>query len=487
MSPVYLGADIGTTSAKCLAVDEGGDILAIAQHPYGISHPRQGWAEQDPEDYWRGLCAVVRGCLQQLETRGRRAEDVESLALSTQGDTLIVAGPDGRPLRPAISWMDARATEQCSRLLQEAGQEFWYAETGIRLTPYSSACAVLWLAENEPETLRDGVLCWVPDFLAWRMTGRRVADVPSASWTPLFDPFERRWSERVLKLTGVSPDDLPGTVESGEPTGELGGEAAEALGLKKGALLRGGAFDQAAAAHGAGSEPGGRWVLSCGTAWVLYAVSAQPPRDPAADLPVCCHTVPDAWGMVLPFSGGTVFDWARRTFGASGSPAGPETGREPLIFIPHLYGGLCPDWREESKGTLVGLTLSHTGEDIALAVMRGLAFEARRNLEAASRLTEAPVRVRMVGGAARSEVWPGLIADILDVPVEVWECAESACYGAARLAAGHGETRGWSGGSIRLVEPRRSRVAAERELYERYLDAYRRALECYSAWSAVGS
>ncbi|MGQ9809650.1 MAG: xylulokinase [Armatimonadota bacterium] len=477
---IYLGADIGTTSAKCLAVDDEGSILALAQHPYGMSHPRQGWAEQDPEDYWQGLVSVVLGCLEQLRSGGREPESVAALALSTQGDTLIVTDRCGRPLRPAISWMDARSSAECARLLAEADQQFWYSETGIRLTPYSSACAVLWLAANEPDTLRDGVLCWVPDFLAWRMTGRRIADVPSASWTPFFNPFTRRWSGKVAEMAGLPVESLPETAEAGEAISRLSPEAAAELGLPEETPLVAGAFDQAAAAHGAGAGPGGRWVLSCGTAWVLYAVASQPPRDPEGNLPVCCHVQPDAWGLVLPFSGGTVFDWFRRTFGTEGDASDAQSANEPLIFIPHLYGGLCPDWREQSRGTLVGLTLSHTAGDIELAVMRGLAFETRRNLEAAAPLAGRPERLRMVGGATRNALWPQLIADILDLPVEVLDCAESACYGAARLAAGECAA-GWTGGSVRVIEPRPSRVEAERALYGRYLDAYRRALEFYRA------
>jgi xylulokinase len=474
---VFLGADIGTASAKCLAVDGEGNILAAAQQPYGMSHPHQGWAEQDPEDYWRGLVAVVRGCLEQMRGAGRGPAEVASLALSTQGDTLIVADRCGRPRRPAISWMDSRASGQCARLLALADQGFWYSETGIRLTPYSSACKVPWLSENEPDTLRDGVVCWVPDFLAWRLSGRRVADVPSASWTPFYSPFERSWSARVLALAGLARESLPETAESGEEVGGLTPGAADALGLRPGTMLRAGAFDQAAAAHGAGAEPGGRWVLSCGTAWVLYAVASRVPRDPEGLLPVCCHVRPQSWGLVLPFSGGAVYDWVGRTFGGTGARM-EGASREPLIFIPHLYGGLCPDWREESRGTIFGLTLSHTAEDIVLAVMRGLAFEARRNLEASAALAGRPERLRMVGGAARSALWPQLIADVLDLPLEVWDCAESACYGAARLAAG-GSSAGWGGGGVRTFEPVPSRVREEAELYERYLEACGRALEFY--------
>lgn len=477
MGSIYLGADIGTTSAKCLAVSEEGHILALAQHPYGMSHPREGWAEQEPEDYWEGLRACVRGCLEQLTEQGRSPAQVVSLALSTQGDTLIVADDAGRAVRPAISWMDARADAEFHELLAQDGQDFWYRETGCRLTPYSSACAVRWLAANEPQTLARGRICWVPDFLANRLVGRYALDAPSASWTPLYNPWGREWSTRVAEIAGARADMLPEVLESGSAIGEVLPEASAELGLPGGVSLVAGAFDQAAAAHGAGAKPSGRSVLSCGTAWVLYVVAGSLTAGTDTSIPVCCHVHPQQWGLVLPFTGGTAYDWTRRVFGQQGE-TDYESPNQPLIFIPHLYGGLCPDWREESRGTIVGLTLSHTAADIEIAVMRGLGFEARRNLEACSRLIAPPGVIRMVGGATRSAFWPQLIADILGIPVEIWECAESACYGAARLAAGKGG-EAWKGGETRVVEPRPANVRKEADLYADYLRAYAKALSYY--------
>lgn len=479
MESIFLGADIGTTSAKCLAIDASGGILALAQYPYGLSHPKQGWAEQDPEDYWTGLSSVVRECVRQVVGAGRSPGDIESLALSAQGDTLVIYDDAGKPVRPALSWMDSRATDLFRERLNECGQEFWCRETGHRLTPYRSVCSLWWLAENEPETLQHGRIGWVPDYMSARLTGRRVADVPGASWTPLFNPLKRNWSSAVMDMAGIAEKSLPLLVESGGTIGGLLPEAASALGLGETVRLVSGAFDQAAAAHGAAAVPGGRSVLSCGTAWVLYAVSSEPVFDPAFGIPTCCHVRADQWGMVLPFSGGTVYDWVRGALGRERLKTA-DSPNEPLIFVPHLYGGLCPDWREESRGSLLGLTLSHTPEDIELAVMRGLAFEARRNLDACSQVVPRPERIRMVGGATHSPFWPQLIADILALPVEVWDCAESACYGAAKLAAGD-RSDAWEGGAVRTIEPRVGRIDMEFKSYQRYLRAYARALEVYSA------
>lgn len=484
---IVIGIDIGTASAKGLAVDADGEILALAQHPYLLAHPRENWAEQDPEDYWRGLVAVVRECVAMCAQHGRGADEVRAVALSTQGDTLIVADEDGHPLAPAMSWMDRRSEAEHAELLAETGPSFWYRHSGARLTALSSACKIRWIARNLPHLYsRLRRFCWAPDFLAHRLCGRFVIDTPSASWTPFGSPFERRWSREVMQLLGVAAESLPEIVESGTPIATLLPQAAAELGLSAETILVAGAFDQSAAAHGAGAVAGLTSVLSCGTAWVLYGVSAAPIADEREMIPLCCHTRPTEWGMVLPFTGGAAYDWFNRTFprdsaagatdahraGAADSPARAADGGRasvPPIFIPHLYGGLAPDWREQSRGSFLGLTMAHTWEDMRLAVMRGVAQEARRNVEAAAPLC-GPIRaLRLVGGAGKSDVWPQLIADVLARPVAVSPIIEAACYGAAKLAAGERAVSWQAPGDPREFTPAPERIEAQERLYARYL------------------
>lgn len=473
---IYLGIDIGTTSAKCLAVSEDGDIVALAQHPYPMRHPRQGWAEQDPEDYWDALVATVRQC---VEESGR---DVAAISLSTQGDTLIVTDSAGVPLRPAISWMDTRGEVEYRELLAEGAPEFWYEETGLPLDPTSSACSLRWIRGNEPDTWRRiGHVSYVPDYLAFRLTGRFVADIPSASWNPLYNPSSRARSRRIMDILGIADGQVSETIESGNPIGAIRPEVADELGLPRSTVLVSGAFDQAAAALGSGASPGDRSVLSCGTAWVLYSVAAQPIRDPDERIPICCHTSQSQWGMVLPFTGGAAYDWANGILTPDDDSRASEA--DPLIFIPHLYGGLCPDWRSESRGSLLGLTTAHTARDIRLAVMRGVACEARRNVEAAERLSGPIGSIRMVGGAGKSDTWPQLVADVLGKPVEVADCVESACYGAAKLAAGPRSDAWHDPGTLRAYEP----GAEEGQFYERYVRAYHALLGVYEHEQAIPS
>ena len=514
MGAIYLGIDMGTTSAKALAVDECGVIRAQAQQGYPMRHPHPGWAEQEPEDYWRALIAIVRDCVEQCCAQGYETADIAALAMSTQGDTLILADAQGRALAPAMSWMDMRPEAEFRRLLAAQNQDFWYRETGMRLVVGSSACAVAWIAAHRPDVWaavrRVGA---VPDYLTVRLCGEFVTDTPSASWSPYFTPQTRSWSAPVLELLGVSVAQLPRVVSSGTTIGRLLPEAAAELGLSPSTVLVAGAFDQAAAALGAGAAAGGRSVLSCGTAWVLYAVASALPSEATADasagagdedgagdagamLPLCCHTSPADWGVLVPFTGGAAYDWCRRNFrfdtgGSDGIPKG-EAGsdeatddrqgfeRDALYFLPYFYGAGAPDWQAEARGTLLGLTMAHTGVDVERAVQRGIACETRQSVELAEAQGAVIPCLRMVGGATKSQVWPQMVADAIGRPIEVSACSEAAAYGAAMLAAGPRSEAWQEMAPLAVVTPSHEGALAMEAYYARYLHYRRGVLKLYS-------
>jgi sugar (pentulose or hexulose) kinase len=467
LEKLYLGIDMGTTSAKCMAVDEAGAVLAIAQQGYPMRHPHQGWAEQDTEDYWCVLIEVVAGCVHHCTEMGHPADAIVSMAMSTQGDTLILTDEHGTALAPAMSWMDTRAEDEYLDLLRNHDQAFWYRETGSRLVLGSPACKIRWVARHQPELWSQVKrVCAVPDYLAARLSGRFVTDEPSASWSPCFTPQTRSWSPSVMQILGVSVEQLPQVAGSGAVIGPLLPDVAEKMGLTANTQLVAGAFDQAAAAHGARAAVGSRSALSCGTAWVLYTVAREHADDTDAMIPQCCHVNSSEWGLLMPFTGGAAYDWFHRTFRSGDCPSAGS--REPLFFLPYLYGAGAPDWKAEARGTLIGLSMAHTPEDIELAVMRGIACETRRSVEVVESVCGQIPNLRMVGGATKSKSWPQIIANILNRPVEVSGCAESASYGAAMLAAGQ-QSASWQDiAQAQTVVPDPEATQAMQEYYARY-------------------
>lgn len=435
MTGIFLGVDVGTISVKCLAVSNQGRQVAFSQQRYSLEHPHPGWAEQDPEDYWDALVKTVSDCVEQWKAKGGRAQDFIALAISSQGDTLLALDELGNPLAPALSWMDIRAEDCCAHLLSLRDAHFWYRSLGIPLTPASSACKILWYKEHQPDVFDCATLCYIPEFLAKRLTGHFVSDQSGASWNPLFSSHQNQYNPEILDLLHMDGKPLAQVIPSGQQVGRLLPRVAELLGVTEEARLIAGAFDQAAAAHGTGGEA----VLSCGTAWVLYAITDNPVLDSDSGVPFCLHCQPGKWGMVLPFPGGAVFDWVRSLFPDALYGLKQEqiySGSRPLCFIPHFYGALAPDWKVFSRGSLVGMDLSTQAGDILIAAMTGIACEARRNLEAAEAFSGSISQLRMVGGAAQSELWTQIVADILQRPVYLSSQSESAAFGAARLAAG---------------------------------------------------
>ncbi len=473
--PGWAGAR-GRGDTECIPPAADYRVLAFAQRAYPTHQPREGWSEQDPEDYLSALEHVVGECVAECLRQGRTQQEIREVALSTQADTLIIADESGTPLRLAITWMDTRAEPEFREMIAEHGPDWWYGRLGQPLSVYSSACKLLWLRRHEPDMVgRRPRITYVPDFVAKRLTGIWATDIPSASWSPFYNPVERSPADQVLQALDVEPTQLSHPIPSGHPIGPVLPDMAARFGLAEGTMLIAGAFDQTAAALGAGALAGGAGVLSCGTAWVLYAVARRPPNDPKHSLCICCHVGPDEWGIVLPFTGGSAYDWLARVTQA----AGQASDAAPLIFVPHLYGGLSPDWQSASSGSLLGLTLAHTPEDIRLALMRGMAFEARRNLEAAEPFAGKPEALRMVGGATRSDIWPQMIADVLGCVVEVAPVSEAACLGAAMLAAGRSSASAATPDAAFSPDPDSSRRMDS--LYARYMEAYSMLCSHYAA------
>jgi xylulokinase len=384
--------------------------------------------------------------------------------------------------------MDTRATREAEDLSREVGARAWFDRTGKAMSPKNTASFPRWLERHEPQVFRAAARYTEPqDYLVHRLTGVWSMDVSSAAYCGAFDARTRDWAPDLAAVARIRLDQLSPVRPCGRPVGPLTPEAAEALGLPRRVVVCGGAHDQTAAALGVGAVSPGQALLSAGTAWVLYAVASAYDPPARSDLLVLCHAVPGLYAVLGAWAGCSVFDWFVRECCEADRRDAQAAGRnvfddllsggwegDPLLCLPHFYGA-CDD--PAARGAVLGLTLQHTRRDLVRAAAQGVAFEARRHRDILAAGGVRPQRLTMIGGAARSRVWPQIVADALDTPVETPEATDAAALGAALLAGrGAGVVTGWRfdappAAPPRAYAPDRASVGRADRLYRLYLQA----------------
>ncbi len=422
---VAVGLDVGTTSVKGVAVSEDGDVLARAEREHALSTPRPGWAEQDPEDWWRGS----REVLDELEQAGELA----GIGLAGQMHGLVALDDGEQVVRPAILWNDQRTGAQCEEIEQRVGLEALIAATGNRALTGFTAPKLLWLREHEPEGYERIAHILLPkDYVRLRLCGERAIDVADASGTLLFDVARRRWSDEVCTALEIPRDWLPRALESPEVSGET----------PAGVPIAAGAGDQAAGALGVGVvEAGAPLSVVLGTSGVVFSALPEFAADPEARVHAFCHAVPETWhamGVMLSAAGS--LRWLRDAMGGGAGyselveqAAGWEPGVEGLTFLPYLAGERTPHADPDARGSFTGLSLRHDRGALARAVLEGVAHGLRDSLDLIAELGPLPDRGRVSGGGARSELWLQIVASVLELPLERTAVDEGAAFGAALL------------------------------------------------------
>jgi xylulokinase len=445
-----IGLDIGTTGCKAIVFAAGGHILGRASREYPIATPYPNWAEQDAEGVWQ----LAWACLVEATAHPAvKADPPVALALSCQGEAVIPVDREGRALRPAILGMDTRTVAQNEWLAATFGPDDLFRRTGMPLHTINTLPKLLWLQAHEPEIWRAAhQFLLYEDFFLRRLGGEAIVSTCLASRTQMMDLASGAWAGDILDRCGIDVGRLatPGPLAGG-PVGALRRDLAAQLGLVGEVVLATGGHDQACAALGAGVITPGLAMVSTGTAEVVEVALASPALDDRlrdGGISVYRHVVGGLYlAMTLNHSGGLLLRWYRDTLGrwqveqaaASGqdaydlllarAPAGP-TG---LLVLPHFAGSGTPTLDTQSKGAIVGLTFGSTQAEIAKALLEGLTYELRLNLDLL-RGAGAPIAgLRAVGGGARSALWLQLKADICGLPLAVPQVTEAACLGAALL------------------------------------------------------
>lgn len=489
-----IGLDVGTTGCKAAIFTADGALVSSVSREYSVDIPQKGWAEQDAENVWRlvqeALCEAV------AHIDGERR--VAAIGLSVQGEAVMPVDQNGRAMRHAILGMDTRTGEQNRQLDEKFGREHLFQRTGMPLHTINTLPKLLWLKQYEPD-------CWktatrfllYEDFLIQKMTGIPAISRCLASRTQLYDLLEDKWSDEILEWMGLEPGRLSPVYPSGSIIGEVKAELVEDWGLANRPLVVTGGHDQACGALGVGLTKPGLSMVSTGTAEVVEVVLGSPALNQTLEqgnISCYAHVAPALYlAMTLNHSGGLLLRWFRDVFCSDEVRQAAVIGKDaydlifgdlsdepsPLLLLPHFSGSGTPWFDTESKGAILGLTFAATKKDFARAILEGLTYELKINLELLRKGGVLINELRAIGGGARSRLWLQLKADITDIRVAVPQVTEAASWGAALLAgAGAGifaDVAQAAEDTLKIVEryePNPNAVQRYAERFELYQQVY---------------
>jgi xylulokinase len=487
VEPLLLGVDAGTSSVKAVLLDLRGNLCAVCQAEYPLHHIRPAWVEQDPEDWWQATCKAIREALAKVP---HGPERVLGLAVSSQAPTLLPLDRSGRPLRPAMIWMDRRAEAEAVRLTELVGAEEIHRITGNRPDAFYVAARLLWLRNHEPEVLkRTWQFAQVNGYINYRLTGRLTMDPAHAVLLQLRNYATGAWCEALCSACGVETAQFPEVMEGHSVQGEVTVEAAAATGLGAGTPVMAGTVDSPAAALEAGVTEPGIAVEMTGTSTVVIIPNDRGLTEPA--LIAMPHALPGIHLLLgAMVSSGGCLRWFRDQLGQpevqaairegidafdlltqEAAQAGP--GSEGVIFLPYMMGERSPLWHTNARGVFFGLSLATHKAALVRSILEGAAFALRHNVEVALRAGAEVREMRSVGGCSRSDLWNQIKADVLGLPLLLPRTSVGSPFGAAILAGmGAGVFPNVRKSLLEIVQLDR-RFEPNQANHERYTQIYR--------------
>ena len=479
---LYVGIDLGTSGVKLLLVAADGKILAENTQGYPVSYPHPGWSEQAPED-WHS--AVLKGLKELLNGQDKAA--VRGISFGGQMHGLVALDKDDNVIRPAILWNDGRTEEETKYLNEVIGKERLSAYTGNIAFAGFTAPKLLWLKKHEPENFARIHKIMLPkDYLAYRLSGAFCTDFSDASGMLLLDVKNRRWSPEMENVTTMSEDKLPALHESYEAVGTLKAEIADMVGLNDVKVIAG-AGDNAAAAVGTGVVGEGGCNISLGTSGTLFVSSRTYHEDKVNALHSFCHA-DGGWhlmGCIL--SAASCNSWwvngILQSDDYKKEEAGLEEkmGKHDVFFLPYLMGERSPHNDVTARGAFIGMRPDTTRGEMTLAMLEGVAFALRDCLEAAKKNGAKIPRTKLCGGGAKSKLWRQIIANVMNMPVDIPQTEQGPSYGAAMLAmVGCGEYKTVQEAASAIVRVKET-VLPVPEIAAAYEQKYRHFTKFYPA------
>ena len=446
-----IGIDIGTSGTKTVLFDEKGGVIASSTIEYPMSQPKNGWAEQDPADWWGASAKTTKTV---IEKSGVSPADIVGVGLSGQMHGLVMLDETNAVLRPSIIWCDQRTAAECEDIERLIGgrDELIRITANPALTGFT-ASKIMWVKKNEPEIYEKCRRILLPkDYVRLMLTGEYATEVSDASGMQLLDVPGRCWSDELLDALGIDKALLAKVYESPEITGRVTEEAAALTGLLPGTPVVGGAGDNAAAAIGMGVVADGRAFTTVGTSGVVFAHTDKITIDPKGRVHTFCCAVPGAWHVMgVTQAAGLSLRWLRDTVCGpeiaqaekqdvdpykimDGEAAESPIGANRLLYMPYLMGERTPHLDANVRGGFVGLSAMHTRGDLIRAVLEGVSYSLKDCLGVLDGMGVNPGDMKICGGGGKSPFWRQMLADVYGVPVTRVLSDEGPALGVAILA-----------------------------------------------------
>ena len=467
----YIGLDVGTSGLKAMLINEN-EIAGVVSREYPLSFPEPGWYEQNPDD-WYGAALSAIGEL----VSGIDGAAVRAISFSGQMHGLVMLGRDDRVLRPAILWNDGRSVREVDYLNNEKGRDFLLDNTGNIAFAGFTAPKLLWVKNNEPEIFAAAEkICLPKDYVAYKLSGVFATDVSDAAGTLYFDTEKRAWSGPMLDILGIDETKLPRVYESSEAIGYLRPELARELGLGEDVRIVIGAGDNAASAIGTSTLGDGECNISLGTSGTVFVCSDSFNCDRENAIHSFCSANGKYHYLACTLTAASSQKWWIEDIlrAGYGEDVSAYIGRSDVMFLPYLMGERSPVNDTAVRGLFTNLSMNTAREEMTLAVLEGVAFSLRQNIEIIKSLGVDIKKYKVCGGGAKNRLWLQILADILGIELEIPALEHGGVLGACILAAlGDGNDISASFGEVS------GSVAPDLSLKEYYDSKYQRYLKLY--------
>lgn len=484
----FVGIDLGTSAVKLLLMDEAGKIINIVSKEYPLYFPYPGWSEQNPEDWYAQTMAGLKELMQNVDK-----SQVAGISFGGQMHGLVILDDADEVIRPAILWNDGRTYEECDYLNNVIGKETLSKYTAnISFTGFT-APKILWVKNKEPENFARIKKIMLPkDYIAYKLTGVHCTDVSDASGMLLFDVKNRTWSKEMCEICHVKEEQLAQIFESYEAVGCVKPDVAAELGISDKVVVAAGAGDNAAAAVGTATVGDGRCNISLGTSGTIFISSRNFGVDPHNALHAFAHADGQYHLMGCMLSAASCNKWWMEEILNTKDFVGEQAdihklGRNQVFFLPYLMGERSPHNDSNARGTFVGMSMDTTRTDMTQAVLEGVAFALRDSFEVAKSLGIQIERTKICGGGAKSPLWKKIIANVLNIKVDVVESEEGPALGGAMLAAVacgvYDSVEDIAAKFVKIIDT----VEPEEELAALYEERYQKFKRIYPALKTVYS